>query len=60
MLKPRSPQASFFGSYLYDRIVPADHWMRKNNQVVDFSFDYETLKDCYAAVEKGTLKSDRK
>jgi hypothetical protein len=23
MLKPRSPQASFYGSYLYDKIVPA-------------------------------------
>lgn len=22
MLKPRSPQSSFYGSYLYDRIVP--------------------------------------
>ena len=25
MLKPKSPQTSFYGSYLYDRIVPADH-----------------------------------
>jgi hypothetical protein len=25
MLKPRSPQASFYGAYLYDRIVPEDH-----------------------------------
>ena len=25
MLKPRSPQESFYGSYLYDRIVPQDH-----------------------------------
>jgi hypothetical protein len=24
MLKPRSPQASFYGSYLYDIIIPAD------------------------------------
>jgi hypothetical protein len=24
MLKPKSPQASFYGSYLYDRIVPAE------------------------------------
>ena len=34
MLKPKSPQTSFFmsGSYLYDRIVPADHLLRKINQ----------------------------
>jgi hypothetical protein len=24
MLKPKSPQESFYGSYLYERIVPAD------------------------------------
>ena len=37
-LKPKSPQESFYGSYLYDRIVPVDHLLRKINQVVDFSF----------------------
>jgi transposase len=47
MLKPKSPQGSFFGSYLYDRIVPADHLLRKINQVVDFSFIRELLKDKY-------------
>jgi hypothetical protein len=25
MLRPKSPQSSFYGSYLYDRIVPQDH-----------------------------------
>jgi len=38
MLKPKSPQESFYDSYLYDSIVPADHLLRKINQVVDFSF----------------------
>ena len=38
MLKAKSPQESFYGSYLYDRIVPVDHLLRKINQVVDFSF----------------------
>jgi len=34
MLKPKSPQSSFFmsGTYLYDRIVPTDHLLRKINQ----------------------------
>ena len=35
MLKPKSPQESFYGSYLYDRVVPIDHLLRKINQVVD-------------------------
>jgi transposase len=47
MLKPKSPQASFYGSYLYDKIVPADHLLRKINQVVDFSFINALLKDRY-------------
>ena len=47
MLKPKSPQGSFYGSYLYDRIVPVDHLLRKINQVVDFSFKGQILKDRY-------------
>jgi transposase len=47
MLKPRSPQASFYGSYLYDRIVPPDHLLRKIDAVVDFSFVNELVKDRY-------------
>jgi transposase len=47
MLKPKSPQESFFGSYLYDRIVPVDHLLRKINQVVEFSFVHELVKDRY-------------
>jgi transposase len=48
MLKPKSPQESFFGSYLYDRIVPVDHLLRKINQVVDFSFTRQILQDRYS------------
>ena len=49
MLKPRSPQESFFltGRYLYDRIVPQDHLLRKINQVVDFSFVHDLVRDRY-------------
>ncbi len=47
MLRPKSPQESFYGSYLYDRIVPIDHLLRKINQVVDFSFVGQILKDRY-------------
>jgi transposase len=47
VLKPKSPQESFFGSYLYDRIVPVDHLLRKINKVVDFSFVNDLVKDRY-------------
>jgi len=47
MLRPKSPQSSFYGSYLYDRIVPQDHLLRKINAVVDFSFVHDLVKDRY-------------
>ena len=47
MLKPKPPQESFYGSYLYDRIVPVDHLLRKINQVLDFSFVGQILEDRY-------------
>jgi transposase len=47
MLKPKLLQASFYGNYLYDRIVPSDHLLRKIDQVVDFSFVNDLVKDRY-------------
>src|SRR4030066_913036 len=47
MLKPKSPQESFFGSYLYDRVVPVDPLLCKSNQVVDFTFVGQVLNDRY-------------
>jgi len=47
MLKPRSLQASFYRSYLYDKIVPVDHLLHKINQMVDFSFVRDLVKDKY-------------
>jgi transposase len=39
--------SSFYGSYLYDKIVPQDHLLRKINAAVDFSFVNELVKDRY-------------
>ncbi len=47
MLKSKSPQASFYGSYLYDKIVPQNHLLRRINAVVDFSFVNDLVKDRY-------------
>jgi hypothetical protein len=52
MLKPKSPQGSFYGSYLYDRIVPLDHLLRKINQVVDFSFVRELVNNNITVILK--------
>ena len=48
MLRRKSPQSSFYGSYLYDRIVPEDHLLRRINHVVDFSFVHDIVKDRYS------------
>jgi hypothetical protein len=48
LFKPKSPhppEADFYGSYLYDRIIPPAHLLRKINQVVDFSFVTNLVKD---------------
>ena len=47
MLRPRSSQNSFYGSYLYDNIIPKDHLLRRINAVVDFSFIKDLIKDKY-------------
>jgi len=47
MLKPRSAQASFYGSYLCDKIVPVEHLLRRINQVFDFAFVNDLVKDRY-------------
>jgi transposase len=47
MLKQKSAQESFYGNYLYDKIVPSDHLLRKINRVVDFSFVNDLVKDRY-------------
>ena len=47
MLRPKTPQESFYGDYLYDRIIPKDHLLRKINQTVDFSFVRKLVEDRY-------------
>lgn len=47
MLKAKSAQESFYGSHLYDKIMPQDHLLWKINQAVDFSFVNDLVKDRY-------------
>ena len=44
MLKPKSPQESFYGSYLYDRIVPVDHLLRKIDVPPENDTSYNLVK----------------
>lgn len=43
----QSNQNSFFGHYLYDQIIPANHFLRKLDKTVDFSFVNELCRDAY-------------
>jgi hypothetical protein len=45
MLKRKSAQESFFGSYVYDKIVQPDQLLRKIDKTVDFSFVNELASD---------------
>lgn len=40
-------QNSFFGHYLYDRVIPNNHFLRKLSETVDFSFVNELCMDAY-------------
>lgn len=42
-----SNQNSFFGHYLYDQIIPANHFLKKVSSTVDFSFINDLCLDAY-------------
>lgn len=43
----QSNQNSFFGHYLYDQVIPANHFLRKVSETVNFSFINELCLDAY-------------
>lgn len=43
----QSNQNSFFGHYLYNQIIPANHFLRKVSEAVDFSFVNGICLDAY-------------
>lgn len=53
MFQPHDTQESFFGNWVYDRLVPEDHFLRKLSASVDFSFINEQVQDDYAEPSSG-------
>jgi len=45
-------QNSFFGNFLYERIISRDHFLRRLDETVDFSFINDLCKDCYPNLDK--------
>lgn len=40
-------QNSFFGQFLYNQIIPEDHFLRKLSRIINFSFINELCSDLY-------------
>lgn len=49
MYQESDRQTSFFGSFLYDQIVPKEHFLRRLAAAVDFSFVNEQCRSFYCA-----------
>jgi transposase, IS5 family len=47
MFRTVDPQESFFGNWVYNRVVSPDHFLRKLAAVVDFAFVNDLVHDCY-------------
>lgn len=45
--KDQLNQNSFFGHFLYDQIIPEDHFLKRISKVVNFSFVNELCSDLY-------------
>jgi len=43
----RTDHQSFYGDYLYDQIVPENHFLRKLNALVDWSYYTKKLIKLY-------------
>lgn len=40
-------QNSFFGNFLYERVIPENHFLKRLVRMVDFSFINDLCRDCY-------------
>lgn len=47
MLKIQPKQQTFYGDFLYEKVIPKDHLLRKISKVIDFSFVNDSVKDLY-------------
>jgi len=48
MLRIRPKQQSFYGDFLYEKVIPKDNFLRKIDKAIDFSFVNDLVKDLYS------------
>jgi len=53
MYKPQQKINSFLGNFVYDQTIPTDHFLKKVDDVIDFSFIDELCKDVYQVNGRG-------
>ena len=55
----QNQQSMIFSPYMaiYDLVVPKDNLLRKINDLIDFSFVYDELKDKYCQIMVETLST---
>ncbi len=59
MYQTSDPQTSFFGSMIYDQVIPQDHSLRKLAAAVDFSFVNERCKGFYKDLGRPCIEPQR-
>jgi IS5 family transposase len=47
MLRAKSSQLSFYGSHIYDRVIPKDHFLKLLDKAIAFSFVNELCRGAY-------------
>lgn len=55
MLGKQSWQIDIFSSMIFEKLIPKDHLLLKINELVDFSFVYEIVKDYYSEVGRESI-----
>lgn len=55
MLGKQSGQIDIFSSMIFEKLIPKDHLLVKINEIIDFSFVYEIVKNYYSEVGRGSI-----
>lgn len=50
MMGKNSGQIDVFTSMIFDALIPKDHLLVKIDSIIDFSFVYDIVKDCYSPI----------
>ena len=55
MIGKQSGQIDIFSSMIFEKLIPKDHLLVKINELIDFSFVYDIVKDYYSEVGRESI-----